>query len=295
MAEIDAWSDILSPEMREVWPILQKATKRIDGYLMGGTALAIHMRHRISHDFDYMTHKSFSGDRLARRFRDSAGDIEVDASGPDQMHARVKGVMVQVFRTPHRGANPGHVETLKQPFEIDGLPVASLPDLLASKLDVIMYRPKLRDYIDLMAMDMAGPYTLEDGLRFHMKRYGITPASNNAARIVQLLETPGELDIDPIFEDRKDEVLQYLANRAPDLEQRLYQMRRAQVGECRPEPPDRRSPAGLTPDFDERIAGPNPASEGTSTKRTRGRCQHIGKKTKRQCKRPPHSGDNHKY
>ena len=258
MAEIDAWSDILSPDMREVWPILQKATKGIDGCLMGGTALAIHLRHRISYDLDYMTHKDFSGDHLARRLTASAGDIEVDASGPDQMHARVKGVLVQVFRTPHRGANPGHVETLKRPFEIDGLPVASLPDLLASKLDVIMYRPKLRDYIDLMAMDMAGPYTLEDGLRFHMKRYGITPASNDAARIVQRLEEPGELDADPAFEDRKDDVLRYLANRAPDLEQRLYQMRRAQVGENRPEPPDRRGHAGLTPDFDELIAGPSP-------------------------------------
>ncbi|MCY4134300.1 MAG: nucleotidyl transferase AbiEii/AbiGii toxin family protein [bacterium] len=295
MAEIDAWSDILSPETREVWPILQKATKRIDGCLMGGTALAIHMRHRISYDLDYMAHKGFSGDRLARRLRDSTGDIEVDASGPDQMHARVKGVLIQVFRTPHRGATPGHVKTLKQPFGIDGLPVASLPDLLASKLDVIMYRPKLRDYIDLMAMDMAGPYTLEDGLRFHMRRYGITPASNDAARIVQLLETPGELDIDPIFEDRKDDVLRYLASRAPDLEQRLHQMRRAQVGENRPEPPDRKGQAGLTPDFDELIAGSSPTSEGTAAKRNTGRCQHIGKRTKKQCKRPPHSDDNHRY
>ena len=250
MPEVDAWSDILSPEMREVWPILQTSAGRIDGCLMGGTALAIHLRHRVSHDLDYMTHEGFSGDSLAKKFTEAAGDVEVDASGPDQMHARVNGIVVQVFRTPHRGANPGHVKTLKQPFEIDGLPVASLPDLLASKLDVIMYRPKLRDYIDLMAMDTAGPYTLEDGLGFHLQRYGITPASNDAARIVHLLETPGDLDLDPIFEDRKDEVLHYLANRAPDLEQRLYQMRRAHISENRPEPPDRKGQAGLTSYFD---------------------------------------------
>lgn len=253
MPEIDAWSDILSPEMREVWPILQTATRHIDGCLMGGTALAIHLRHRVSYDLDYMTHEGFSGDNLARQFRQATGDVEVDASGPDQMHARVKGILVQVFRTPHRGANPGHVKTLKQPFVIDELPVASLPDLLASKLDVIMYRPKLRDYIDLMAMDTAGPYTLEDGLSFHMQRYGITPASTDAARIVQLLETPGDLDVDPIFEHRKDEVLQYLAGRAPNLEQRLYQMRRAPLGGNQPEPPDRTGQAGLTPNFDETI------------------------------------------
>ena len=241
MPEIDAWSDLLSPEMREVWPILQKTTQRIEGCLMGGTALAIHLRHRVSHDLDYMTAEGFSGDRLARKFEEIAGDVEVDASGPDQMHARINGVQVQVFRTPHRGANPGHVKILQQPTAIDRLPVASLADLLASKLDVIMYRPKLRDYLDLMAMDTASPYTLEDGLRFHMQRYGITPASNDAARIIELLETPGELDRDPFFEDRREAVLHYLANRAPALEQRLHQMRRTQIAETRPEPPDRRS------------------------------------------------------
>ena len=36
-----------------------------------------------------------------------------------------------------------------------------------------------------------------------MHRYGITPASNDAARIVRLLEDPGELDNDPFFGDGK--------------------------------------------------------------------------------------------
>lgn len=56
------------------------------------------------------------------------------------MRARVNGVAVQVFRAPFRGANPGHVKTLKRPLKVDDLPVASLPDLLASKLDVLEQR-----------------------------------------------------------------------------------------------------------------------------------------------------------
>lgn len=253
MAEIDAWKDVLSEEMRSVWPILQKATHRLEGCLMGGTALTIHLRHRVSFDLDYMTADGFSGDRLARKFEKAAGSIDIYKSGPDQMHARVDGVQVQVFKTPYRGANPGHVETLKQPTVVDGLPVASLPDLLASKLDVIMYRPKLRDYVDLVAMDRAGPYTLEDGLRFHMHRYGITPASNDAARIISLLEDPGVLDHDPHFGNRKDEVLRYLASRSPDLEQFLHHMRIDHSSPTSPEPPDRSSAAGLTSDFDESL------------------------------------------
>ncbi|MXY08233.1 MAG: nucleotidyl transferase AbiEii/AbiGii toxin family protein [Rhodothermaceae bacterium] len=294
MAEIDAWSDVLSPEMRAVWPLLRNATRRIDGCLMGGTALAIHLRHRVSFDLDYMTNKGFSGDRLARKLKDVTDDIEVHASGPDQMHARVNGVVVQVFRVPFRGANPGHVKTLKRPLKVDDLPVASLPDLLASKLDVIMYRPKLRDYIDLMAMDMASPYTLEDGLSFHMRRYGITPASNDAARIVQLLAAPGELEIDPVFQDRKDGVLRYLANRAPDLEQRLHQMRRSHDNETGPEPPDRTRQVGLTATFDELVTAHN-RSLSAPAKRNRSRCRHIGKRTKKRCVLASGHRGSHRY
>lgn len=287
MPEIDDWGGLFSDEMREVWPILGRVTQGLGGCLMGGTALAIHLRHRVSHDLDYMASMGFSGDRLAKKFEKAVGEVELYASGSDQMHARVKGVQVQVFKTPHRGANPGHVKTLQKPIVIDGLPVASLPDLLASKMDVIMYRPKLRDFIDLVAVDISGPYTLEDGLRFHMHRYGITPASNDAARIVRLLEDPGELDNDPFFGDREGEVLQYLASRAPDLEQRLNQMRLAQQSPNRPEPPDRKGRAGLTASFDEAITGPLAPAP---------RCGYIGPKSGKRCKLPRgHKGKQHRY
>lgn len=167
---------------------------------MGGTALAIHLRHRVSFDLEYMAAKGFLGDRLAQKFEKAAGEVEVYACGSDQMHTLVDGVQVQVFKTRYRGANPGHVKTLQKPIVIDGLPVASLPDLLASKLDVIMYRPKLRDFIDLFAIDTLSPYTLEDGLRFHLHHYGITPhpttppaSSNSSAAWDRWSATPSGL------------------------------------------------------------------------------------------------------
>ena len=69
MAEIDAWEDVLPTEMREVWPVLGQATEQLEGCLMGGTALAVHLRHRISFDLDYMTVGPFSGDHLAEDTR----------------------------------------------------------------------------------------------------------------------------------------------------------------------------------------------------------------------------------
>ena len=226
--------------------MLAKCTERIDGCLMGGTALAVHLRHRISFDLDYMAEGDFSGDLLAEGLRREADDFDLVAGGRNQMHAQVNGVKVEVFKAPHRGENPGHVKALQPPLAVDGMPVASLPDLLASKLDVILYRPRLRDYIDLWRMDRDGPYTLEDGLRFHMGRYGTTTQSRDIASIVGLIEDPGTLVADPAFGHLQDEALGHLAARAYDLEQFLNQMRTEGVDSSSHKPPDRTT-AGLTP------------------------------------------------
>ena len=116
MAEIDAWADVLSAEMRSVWPILQRVTDPLEGCLMGGTALTIHLRHRVSFDLGYMTADGFSGDHLARMFEKAAGSVDIYESGADQLHARVDAVQVQVFKAPHRGANPGHVKPSPSPL-----------------------------------------------------------------------------------------------------------------------------------------------------------------------------------
>ena len=227
MPEIDRWSKWLSAEMRAVWPTLAAATRGLEGSLVGGTALAIHLRHRRSFDLDFMTLGSFSGERVARSLQSSTEDIVVSSVGADTLHAAVRGVEVQVFRAPARGYNPGHVQNLAAAVSVDGLAVASLADLLASKLDVIMYRPKLRDYVDLAAIDRAGPYRLEDGLLFHTHRYGSVPEALDLSRIVTLLEDPGPLQTDRTFDALAGPTLEYLRSRVPALQRHLQSLRAA--------------------------------------------------------------------
>ncbi len=136
----------------------------------------------------------------------------------------------------HRGDNPGFVRNIGPPTPIAGLPVAALADLLASKLDVILYRPKLRDYIDLKAIDDSSPYCLEDGLLFHMHRYGTRSSSRDLARIVDLLADPGAIEEDRVFDGERDATLTYLRTRVLDLQNHLQHLRAAH-----PDPPVERS------------------------------------------------------
>ena len=214
----------------------------------------------------------FDVDGVVKRLRRAAGsDILVLRQQDDGLAARVMSVIVEVFRVPERGYNPGVVRTLAKPRVVDGLAVASVPDLLASKLDVLRYRQKLRDYIDLAAIDNLSRYNIEDGLLFHIGRYGNTPGGFELDRIISLLEDPGTFPEDGVFAQDRDRVLAYLKNKAPALRRYLDHeiLSPAAAGS---EPLDRPDTAGPTEAFrralrspDEAIIEPPPPDVGPST------------------------------
>ncbi len=247
MGEIDDWADCLAAGLRKVWPILAGVVSDIDGSLFGGTAIAIHLRHRQSFDLDYMTAGPFDVVEAANALTEAFdGDIRVLRQDREGLHAMVGGVTVEIFRTPERGYNPGRVTMLEAPTIIDDLKVASLADLLASKLDVLLYRQKLRDYIDLAAIDAQSPYSLEDGLLFHMTRYGPVPEGHELSQIINLLEDPGQLDADPVFARERDRVLTHLRSRAPALRRFLHHRILSDADIAGEKPVDRPDAAGLT-------------------------------------------------
>lgn len=227
--EIEDWSDLLGDRMCEAWRTVAAAVARMSGALMGGTALAVHLRHRRSYDLDYMTQRTFAGHQVAKRMEQHSRSFELMAAGTDLLHALVSGVSVQVFLAPARGDRPGYVKPISRGLSVSGMRVASLPDLFASKLDVIMYRPKIRDYIDIAALDSQSPYTIEDGIRFHTQRYGTLLHSPTLDRVVNLLEEPGMLDRDTVFERQRDEVFGYLLDRVPAVRAHLATLRQAVV------------------------------------------------------------------
>ncbi|MCQ3806397.1 MAG: hypothetical protein OXB92_03720 [Acidimicrobiaceae bacterium] len=50
MTSIEEYADFLPVNLRRVWPRVAECAQDIDGVLMGGTAVAIHLRHRESDD-----------------------------------------------------------------------------------------------------------------------------------------------------------------------------------------------------------------------------------------------------
>ncbi len=226
MSELDELGDVLPANLRSVWPHVADCANRVGGVLMGGTAVAIHLRHRVSEDLDVITLEGFCGKAQEKRLRRTASVVDIEEVSDNMFHGFVDGVRVDIFRAlPTNEVQPSDMQWVAPPTEVAGMNVGSIPDLMAAKLDVIRLRPKLRDYLDLAAMDQSGACSLEAGLGYYCRRFGYSYPPHVLEEITRLLDRPGKLPTDPDYEDRRAGALGHLQGRVPELRDRIAEMR----------------------------------------------------------------------
>lgn len=136
--------DILPPPQRALWSEL---TGIPSGFVLyGGTALALRLGHRTSEDFDFFSNESFRPDDLERRVGLLTGAPRLQSS-PNTLVAQVERngpVKLSFFG----GLSLRRVHD-PEPVEENGLLIASLLDLAATKVKVVQDRAEAKDYIDL--------------------------------------------------------------------------------------------------------------------------------------------------
>ena len=228
MNQIDDWKDVIGDRQRTVWPKAAKAAVACRGMLVGGTAVTVHLRHRVSEDIDILAPSRIdaAGVRLLLEGEAEESFTMIGFSS-HEVHALVDGVSVHVFEDPNEDSRTGEMVLLQEGPTIDGMPVASLKDLLALKLDLIRWRSTLRDLIDLAAIDHMSGHRLEDGLAYWQEKFGAEWDNAALDQLVFKLRFPSAKDADPLFDDARDDVVAYLKKRALQVEEALLQRRTA--------------------------------------------------------------------
>ena len=136
------WS-ILDEERRQVLPALELA--RDEGfYLAGGTALALHIGHRDSVDFDFFKRDEFSTGQLFDRLIEVFGDRAVVKMQDERNTLSMvvsESIKLRFQRYPY---------VLLRPLDItDYLDLADMADIGCMKLSAITGRGTMKDYVDL--------------------------------------------------------------------------------------------------------------------------------------------------
>lgn len=174
MAPLIPRLDLLPDAQRKLWPSFQPLAG-LGFALYGGTAISLRLGHRQSVDFDFFSDQSFGPQALKERlpWLDDAAVLQeapntltilAHAASPDVPSETEVKVSFFGALTSGRLADPD--------VTADGVAqIASLEDLLATKLKALLQRVEAKDYQDIAALLDAGA-DLDRGLAGARALYG---------------------------------------------------------------------------------------------------------------------------
>jgi hypothetical protein len=178
-----AWAHLIPTRMNEFHPhleILPSAQARLwrelsalpDPFVLyGGTALALHLGHRNSVDFDFFAREQLNLSQLEGEvpFLKGAKIIQREKNTLTAIVERGDPVKVSFFGVPKLPVlAPAHI------VEENNLKIASLLDLAGTKASVIQVRAEAKDYLDLDALMRLGAVDLATALAAANALYGPT-------------------------------------------------------------------------------------------------------------------------
>jgi predicted nucleotidyltransferase component of viral defense system len=178
-------------------------------YLVGGTALTVHLLHRESRDLDFFLEQPEDLLALASAFED-VGSVIFDQREERTINCLFNATKVQVLEAASQ-------KILEPTFAIGGIQVASLPDILATKLKVVSERGELRDYFDIMVIEQTARLLVEDGLAWALDKYNPNDRDEFVGRTVHALGYTDDVLDDPSLPVERKVIEAYWTKRATEI------------------------------------------------------------------------------
>lgn len=208
MHEFRPHLEVLPAAQRRLWSELSAVPGEF--VLYGGTAIALHLGHRHSVDFDFFGNQPLDPASLQSgvSFLSDAKVIQRDKNTLSALVERGGRVQVSFFGVPNLPRlEPTHLS------KDNGLKVASLLDLAGTKASVLQVRAEAKDYIDMDALMTLGKVSLPMALAAGQKLYG---PSFNPEITLKALSYFDDGNLRTLSDDLKSRLV--LAAREVDLE-----------------------------------------------------------------------------
>ncbi len=143
---------------------MSSALQRTSFYLAGGTALALHLGHRLSRDFDWFAPEIGEAEKLLTMLRTAGVDFSVLSMDFETCYIIINDVQVSFlgFDYPLLQSKVTYSE-----FRVE---LASLDDIAAMKLAAIAARGSRKDFYDLHFL-FTTHKPLADSLKCYQKKF----------------------------------------------------------------------------------------------------------------------------
>jgi len=132
--------DILPANQRALFEGLAEESWLTPFYLAGGTALALHLGHRQSIDFDFFTQEAFRTRSLIEYVR-PFGDFELLSEAENTLYGIINDVRISFFTYNY--------PIIRTMYRYHQLAILDMLDIALMKLEAISGRGSKKDFIDL--------------------------------------------------------------------------------------------------------------------------------------------------
>lgn len=156
-------------------------------YLAGGTAVALQLGHRVSFDLDFFTPGKFNEEKVLEGLKSIRG-FKIEQTEWQTILGNFPGLKFSLFYYQY--------PLIGKVTNYQGIAVASLKDLAASKIGAISSRGTKRDFVDLYYLLQSKKLgDLSDFLKFYNQRF-----RNLASQRLHILKS-----LDYFIDAEKDE------------------------------------------------------------------------------------------
>lgn len=142
---------IFNEQQRQLLPLLSKFKNEF--YMVGGTAIALHIGHRLSIDFDLFKNGVINPKRIITRFKENEEKIIITLNREGQLNLVCRNVKFTFFNFEYDIPHPVIIEKR--------ISIPGLLDLAAMKAFALGMRSKWKDYIDLYFI-IKGHYNINE-------------------------------------------------------------------------------------------------------------------------------------
>lgn len=192
-------TEALSQAQLAILPVLGRLASNSDFYLGGGTAVALHLGHRRSEDFDWLSPGKLEEPMsLAAEARSAGLHVENAQVARGTLHAIVNDVQVSFFEYPYPLLSP------VVNWSDCSLSLASLDDLGCMKLAAIAQRGSRKDFVDLYFIDKHT--SLDRLLNLYKRKYSTEDTNHVLVGLSYFDDAEEEPPLDMLVEVAWDDV-----------------------------------------------------------------------------------------
>lgn len=154
-------SQTVEPRTLELLKKMMQMSDLTDFVLVGGTNLSLRLGHRLSIDLDLFSNKVFEPQEICNAIFEVFPQTIIVSQSKTMLFLFIEGIKVDIVFIPQLYIQP--VE------EIEGIRLASIPDIIAMKLNAIARRGVKKDFWDIA--ELLNFYSVAEMIEFFKVKY----------------------------------------------------------------------------------------------------------------------------